>query len=181
MTHNYVKNKISKSLGILYKIRRYLDNTTLTNMYYSCFSVSYILCWDMGKFSQIKFRSTSENSEKMHQNYFLFGIFSSLRATISEIKYLHYNANFEKLVIQRISLMMFKCRIWVLPSSVSALFQYNFVIHTHNTRISKFIHTTICRSEATYRTFSYIFGIISLTYSELYLSKCSHRCFIRLF
>ena len=30
----YVKNKILKSLGIPYKIRRYLDNTTLTNMYY---------------------------------------------------------------------------------------------------------------------------------------------------
>ena len=28
----YVKNKISKYLGILYKFRRYLDNTTLTNM-----------------------------------------------------------------------------------------------------------------------------------------------------
>ena len=41
----------------------------------------------MGKFSQIIFRSTSENPEEMHQNYFLFGIFSSLRATISEIKY----------------------------------------------------------------------------------------------
>ena len=41
----------------------------------------------MGKFYQIIFRSTSENPEEMHQNYFLFGIFSSLRATISEIKY----------------------------------------------------------------------------------------------
>ena len=41
----------------------------------------------MGKFSQIIFRSTSENSEEMHQNYFLFGIFSSLRTTFSEIKY----------------------------------------------------------------------------------------------
>ena len=30
----YVKNKILKSLGILYKIRQYLGNTTLTNMYY---------------------------------------------------------------------------------------------------------------------------------------------------
>ena len=38
----------------------------------------------MGKFSQIIFRSTSENPEEMHQNYFHFGIFSSLRATISE-------------------------------------------------------------------------------------------------
>ena len=41
----------------------------------------------MGKFSQIIFRSTSENPEEMHKNYFLLGIFSSRRATISEIKY----------------------------------------------------------------------------------------------
>ena len=41
----------------------------------------------MGKFSQIIFRSTSENPEEMHQNYFFFGILCSLRATISEIKY----------------------------------------------------------------------------------------------
>ena len=104
-----------------------------------------------GTFSQIIFRSTSENSEEMHQDYFLFGIFSSLRAIISEIKYL----NFEKLVIQRISLMMFKCSIGVLPSPVSAVFQYNSIIHTHNNRRSNFIHTPIGRSEATYRTFSY--------------------------
>ena len=51
--------------------------------------------------------------------------------------------------------MMFKCSIGVLSLPVSALFQYNSVIHTHNTRRSKFIHTPIGRSEATYRTFSY--------------------------
>ena len=51
--------------------------------------------------------------------------------------------------------MMFKCSIGVLPLPVSTHFQYNFVIHTQNTRRSKFIHTPIGRSEATYRTFSY--------------------------
>ena len=40
----YVKNKILKSLGILYKIRRYLDNTTLTNMYYSFVFLYLIYC-----------------------------------------------------------------------------------------------------------------------------------------
>ena len=39
--------------------------------------------------------------------------------------------------------MMFKCNIGVLPLPVSALFQYNSVIHAHNTRRSKFIHTPI--------------------------------------
>ena len=51
--------------------------------------------------------------------------------------------------------MMFKCSIGVLLLPVSAPFQYNSVIHTHNTRSCKFIHTPIGRSEATYRTFSY--------------------------
>ena len=42
----YVKNKNSISLGILYKIRRYLDNATLTKVciIFFCFSISYILC-----------------------------------------------------------------------------------------------------------------------------------------
>ena len=47
---------------------------------------------------------------------------------------------------------MFKCSIGIFPSIVSALFQYNSVIHIHNTRRSKFfhIHVPIGRSEATY-------------------------------
>ena len=76
----------------------------------------------MGKFSQIIFRSTSENPEEMHQNYFLF------RIAPSEPLFQKLNIlNFEKLVIQRISLMMFKCSIGVLPLPVSALFQFNSV------------------------------------------------------
>ena len=50
---------------------------------------------------------------------------------------------------------MFKYIIGVIPLPISALFQYNSVIHTDNTRRSKFIHTPTGKSEATYRTFSY--------------------------
>ena len=60
--------------------------------------------------------------------------------------------------------MMFKCSIGVLPLSVSALFQYNSVIHTHNTRSSKFIHTPVgvkLLIELSL-TVVHIFGIISL-------------------
>ena len=52
----------------------------------------------MGKFSQIIFRSTSENPEEMHQNYFLFGIYLAP----SEPLFQKLNIlNFEKHVIQR--------------------------------------------------------------------------------
>ena len=118
----------------------------------------------MGKFSEIIFRSTSENSEEMHPNYFLYE-YAPSEPLFQKLKIL----NLEKLVIQRISLKMFKCSIGIFPSIVSALFQYKSVIHIHNTRRSKFfnIHVHIGRSEATYTielslTVAHIFGIISL-------------------
>ena len=73
--------------------------------------------------------------------------------------------------------MMFKCCIGVLPSPVSALFQYNSVIHTHNTRRSKFIHTPIGRSEATYRTFSYRGAHIWNYISQNVPTDVSYACF----
>ena len=72
----------------------------------------------MGKFSQIIFRSTSENPEKCIRNISFLEYLAP-----SEPLFLKLNIlNFEKLVIQRISLMMFKCSIGVLPLPVSALF-----------------------------------------------------------
>ena len=73
--------------------------------------------------------------------------------------------------------MMFNCSIGVLPLPVSALFQYNSVIHTHNTRRSKFIHTPIGRSEATYRTFSYRGAHIWNYISQNVLRVVSYACF----
>ena len=40
----YVKNKISKAVGILYKIRNFLDKSTLLNMYYSLVFPYLIYC-----------------------------------------------------------------------------------------------------------------------------------------
>ena len=40
----YVKNKISKAVGILYKIKNFLDKSTLLNMYYSLVFPYLIYC-----------------------------------------------------------------------------------------------------------------------------------------
>ena len=85
--------------------------------------------------------------------------------------------NFEKLVIQGISLIMFKCSIGVLLLPVSAIFQYNFGIHTHNTRRSKYIHAPIGRTEATYRTFSYGGAHIWNYISQNVPTDVSYACF----
>ena len=39
----YIKNKISKSIGIICKMRQYLNRTTLKNLYYT-FVFPYLFC-----------------------------------------------------------------------------------------------------------------------------------------
>ena len=108
----YVKKiKFSKSLGILYKIRRYLDNTTLTNMYYS-FVFPYLIyrveIWGRS------LKSYLDPLVKIQKKCIRTISFSEYLAP-SEPLFQKLNIlNFEKLVIQRISLMMFKCSIGVL-------------------------------------------------------------------
>ena len=62
--------------------------------------------------------------------------------------------------------MMFKCSIGVLSLPVSALFQYNSVIHTHNTRKNVNLSTHLLVGVKLLIELSltvvHIFGIISL-------------------
>ena len=44
----------------------------------------------MGKFSQIIFRSTSENSEEMHQNYFLSEYLAPSEPLFQKLNILNY-------------------------------------------------------------------------------------------
>ena len=115
----YVKRKISKSIGILYKIRRFLDMNTLIQMYHS----------------------------------------------------------FDKLVFQRICLMMFKHHIGVVPKPISDLFQTNDNFHSYSTRNSQALRTPIGKSEAIYQTFTYI-GSLAWNYiSSKIPTNVSYICF----
>ena len=62
--------------------------------------------------------------------------------------------NFDKLVFQRICLMMFKHHIGDVPKPISDLFQTNNNYHV--TRNSQSLRTPIGKSEAIYQTFTYI-------------------------
>ena len=59
---------------------------------------------------------------------------------------------FDNLVIQRISLLMYKLSI---PSPISLLCRTNITYHEHNTRRARCLHSPIGRSEAIYKTFNY--------------------------
>ena len=63
--------------------------------------------------------------------------------------------NFEKIVVQRISLLMFKYTHGNVPVSVSQLFRTNNEYHNYNTRNCAHIHVPVGTTEASYRTFGY--------------------------
>ena len=69
---------------------------------------------------------------------------------------------FHKLVIQCISLIMFKNEIGFVPEPISQLFTRNNKYHDYNTRHSSSLHLSVGRGEANYRSFSFYvltFGI----------------------
>ena len=51
--------------------------------------------------------------------------------------------------------MMYKYSISQLPLPILELLSVYGNIHNHNTRSGSFLNTPLCRSEASYRTFSY--------------------------
>ena len=121
----YVKSKISKSIGILYKIPRFLDMNTLIQMYHSFVFPYLIYCVEIWG-----------NASAIHLDPLIKirAITFSEFSAPSEPLFLRTNIlNFDNLVFQRICLMMFKHHIDNDPKPISDLFQTNDNYHSYST------------------------------------------------
>ena len=148
----YIQNKIAKSIGILYRTRFFLDTNTLTNLYHTFIFPYLIYCVELWG-----------NAASIHLNPIVLLQKKCLR-TITFSVYLapsmplFQQTNilaFEKLVIQRIALMMFKYSKQDLPRPIQNLFSVNNEVHTHLTRSSTALRTPRGEREERYRTFSF--------------------------
>ena len=106
----------------------------------------------------------SESSDSLHHINPLKKIIKKCVRTITFSEYLapsepifrsHNVLNFEKLVVQRISLLMFKYTRGNVPVPVSQLFRTNNEYHNYNTRTCAHIHVPVGTTEASYRAFGY--------------------------
>ena len=52
--------------------------------------------------------------------------------------------------------MMFKFNIGEVPKPISDVFMVNLFFHNHNTIRVGYLHTSLGKSETSYRTFSYV-------------------------
>ena len=128
----YIKSKISKSIGILLKIRKFLQNNTMRNMYFT-FIYPYLIIYCIEVWG---------NAQHTH----LDPLIKIQKKTIRTITFSHYLAHTEplferlnildikKLVMQRISLIMFKNYLNILPTPLCELFIVNNTRYAYFTR-----------------------------------------------
>ena len=83
---------------------------------------------------------------------------------------------FKKFVIQRILLLMLKHNIGIVPKPIASLFPPK-KSENYNTRHCSSLHPAICKSEATYRTFSYHAILIWNYLSKLICTNATLACF----
>ena len=104
----YIKNRIAKSMGIIYKIRKYVDMQTLINLYYSIEKEKkpyLIYCNEVwGHANNIY----TDSLVKLQNNIIRILTHSYYNAHTEPLFRQLNILDFHKLVIQRTALMMFK-------------------------------------------------------------------------
>ena len=80
----YVKNKISKGIGIMYKARQYLSKCTLLNLYYAYIYPYMTYCIEIwGSATQTHLNCLFLEQKKLYCNNEFFPLLSSYQPTVS--------------------------------------------------------------------------------------------------
>ena len=118
--HSYVKSKISKTIGLFYKMRQYLRRKTLVNLYYSLVFPYLIYCNEIwGNTSSVHL----DPIIKIQKRCVRIITFSDYLSPSEPIFQTINIVNFRNLVEQRISLLMFKIYKTGVPKPIYILFR----------------------------------------------------------
>ena len=127
----YVKNKIAKGIGIMYKARRFLTKACLTNLYHTYIYPYLIYCIEVWGIAP-----------KCHLNHRLI----IQKKIVRIIRYAHYLAHTEiifkelsilpiyNIFIGRVGVFMFEYKNGLLPPVMTELYLRNNEIHNCETR-----------------------------------------------
>ena len=133
----YVKNKVSKGIGIIYKARKYLKRHTLINLYHSYTYPYLIYCIEAWG-----------NSTNCH----LEQLYLTQKKVARIISFSNYNTHskdifkqlhilpLNKLVVNKIGIMMYKYANNLLSLAINNLFTTNSDVHNYTTRQKHLLH-----------------------------------------
>ena len=139
----FIKGKIARGIGILYKGKKYLNQKSLLNMYYAFIYPYFTYCitvWG-NTFSYIL-----DPLMKLQKR--------ALRLVDGARKYDHTAPIFEKyellnlrnLYIYCVQIFLYKHHQEILPEVFSHFFEMNNAVHEYYTRQEKHFHVPLCKS-----------------------------------
>ena len=149
---SYIKTKISKSLGVIYRAKKSFNKKALLNLYYAYVFPYYMYCVEIWG-----------NAKESYLN----PLIKLQKRSVRIITHSHYRSHteplffkldilpFGKLVQYRISLTMFKFHHGQVPDSISSIFQLNSDVHSYNTRRKFALRSFRGNHEFIYNTFSF--------------------------
>ena len=115
----YIKNKVSRAIGIIYKARKYANKQTVKQMYYT-FAFPYLIycCEIWGNTSHTYLDPLIKCPKKIIRIMTFSQCDAHSKPLFMKLHILHLH----KLIIHRIALMMYKHSVQLLPVPVSNLF-----------------------------------------------------------
>ena len=128
---SYVKNKISKGIGIMYKARNYINKKALIGLYHSYIYPYFIYCiesWGNASNCHLDPLFVIQKRILRILTFSSYDVPSDLLLKHTNILPLY------KLVHYRIGIMMYKYANYLLPPVMNDLYTVNSDIHEHNTR-----------------------------------------------
>ena len=123
---DYIKNKISKSIRIIYKARNYVNRHTLRNLCYTFVYPYLIYCAEIWGNTCDSYLESIILKQKQCIGTIIFSQFKAhTEPILQELNILSCH----KLVINRISLLMYKNYADILPTAIASLFVRNDGYH----------------------------------------------------
>jgi hypothetical protein len=137
---NYIKSKIAKGTGIIYKARKVLNINTLITLYYSFIFPYLTYCIEIWGCTY----KTSLQPLHIQQKKILRLITSTSRRKSSQPLFLKFNIlNVFQLVYLKVLLFLYKYENNLLPYCFSNMFVRNDSVHSHYTRQVKHFHVPV--------------------------------------
>ena len=171
---NYISKKISKSIGIIYKLSKYLNRNTLISLYYSLIYPYMIYCnevWGLGYTT--------------HKRKLLILQKRALRIICGKLRDDHSNPLYKMLKILKINdintfliaTFMHKHYNQEIPDIFGDMFTNNSTVHNYDTRQNSELHVPKVKSNLTKMTLRYA-GVI--TWNKI-IRNISFKCSIETF
>ena len=128
---SYVRNKVSKGIGIMYKARRFLNKKSLLSLYHSYIYPYLIYCIEIwGCAAPSHLHSLFLLQKKIVRIMTFAPYLAHTEPIFNSLELLPV----QKIFINRIGIVMFKYSCDMLPDPIANLYSKNKDYHSHNTR-----------------------------------------------